>query len=60
MDGNAITFGLASTPGPDWLRDVVPTLGLRLKVYKSLRTLLTFDQVGGCAGLCLFAEVLMT
>ena len=26
MDGAAIAFGLASAPGPDWLKDVVPIL----------------------------------
>ena len=38
MDGAAIAFGLASAPGPDWLKDVVPTLGQRLKVHNSLRS----------------------
>ena len=46
MDGNAINFGLASAPGPDWLKDVVPTLGLRLKVHNSLRALCSTNQVG--------------
>lgn len=51
MDGNAIIWGLASTPGPDWLRDVVPTFGLRLRVYQSLQTLLASDQISSCAGI---------
>lgn len=39
MDGNAISIGFASSPGPDWLKDVVPKTGLRLKVYSALRAL---------------------
>ena len=38
MDGKAIAFGLATAPGPDWLKDLIPTLGLRLKVHNSLRS----------------------
>ena len=38
MDGKDIAFGLATAPGPDWLKDVIPALGLRLKVHNSLRT----------------------
>ena len=45
MDGKAIAFGLASAPGPDWLRDVVPTLGLRLKVHNALCSLVSPSQV---------------
>ena len=45
MDGSAISFGVASTPGPDWLRDVVPVLGLRLKVHNRLRSLVASCQV---------------
>lgn len=42
MDGEAIltAFGLSS--GPDCLRDVLPKYGLRVKVYKSLKT--SIDQ----------------
>ncbi|SMN12479.1 hypothetical protein SPBRAN_1134 [uncultured Candidatus Thioglobus sp.] len=39
MDGSAIALGLASTPGPDWLKDVVPKVGQRLKVHNALRAL---------------------
>lgn len=45
MDGKAIAFGLASSPGHDWLKDVVPALGLRLKVHNALRTLVNVFQV---------------
>ena len=38
MDGEAICAALASTPGPDSLRDVVPKLGLRLKVYRVIKS----------------------
>jgi len=44
MDGKAITFGLASAPGHDWLRDVVPVFGQRLKVHNALRTLVAESQ----------------
>lgn len=40
MDGDAICAALASTPGPDSLRDVVPKLGYRLKVYRALKSAL--------------------
>ena len=39
LDGNAIAFGIASSPGPDWLRDVISTLGTRLKAHQALRSL---------------------
>lgn len=45
LDGCAITVGMASSPGPDWLKDVIPILGTRLKVHQALRTLLTDKQV---------------
>ncbi len=45
LDGKAIAVGLASSPGPDWLKDVVPTLGLRLKVHNAVRTMYSEWQV---------------
>lgn len=39
MDGDAILVGFSSTPGPDWLKDMIPKVGLRLKVYSALRDL---------------------
>lgn len=45
MDGNAILMGFASCPGPDWLKDVVSKVGLRLKVYSALRALHQQSQV---------------
>lgn len=45
LDGNAIAMGLASTPGPDWLKDIIPTLGVRLKVHNALRTLYNANMV---------------
>ena len=44
MDGAAITAGLASGPGPDWLKEVVPKVGLRLKVYGCIRSFFTPSQ----------------
>lgn len=37
LDGHAIGVGLSTSPGPDWLKDVVPQLGVRLKVHQALR-----------------------
>lgn len=45
MDGNAVAMSLASVPGPDWLKDIIPTLGVRLKVHTALRTLYNDDLV---------------
>ncbi len=45
MDGDAIAVGLASGPGADWLKEVVPKVGLRLKVYGTLRSFFTQCQV---------------
>lgn len=39
MDGDAILVGFASSSGPEWLKDIVPKVGLRLKVYSALRSL---------------------
>jgi len=52
MDGEAICVALASTPGPDSLRDVIPKLGLRLKVYQVIKAALDkqySEQVPTCA-----------
>lgn len=35
MDGDSIAVGLASSTGPDWLKDVISKVGLRLKVHSS-------------------------
>ena len=51
MDGEAICAALASTPGADSLRDVVPELGLRLKVYGAVKAALDkhySEQVSTC------------
>ena len=40
LDGKAIAIGISTSPGPDWLKDVVRKVGLRLKVHKELRQLL--------------------
>ena len=40
MDGEAISVAFAACPGPDCLRDVLPKLGQRLKVYKELKACL--------------------
>lgn len=47
MDGIAIAIGLSTSPGPDWLKDVVSKVGLRLKVHSALRTLYNQSQVSG-------------
>ncbi len=40
MDGKAIAIGISTSPGPDWLKDVVKKVGIRLKVHRELRQLL--------------------
>ena len=45
MDGEAICLALATTAGPDCLRDVIPKYGLRLKVYQAIKVALA-QQVG--------------
>lgn len=42
MDGEAAAAAFATCAGPDCLKDVIPKLGSRLKVYNALR--LVFDQ----------------
>ena len=39
MDGSAIAYGLDSSPGPNWLKDVIPKVGTRLKVHHALSQL---------------------
>ena len=45
MDGEAICAALASSPGPDALRDLIPKLGVRLKVYRAIRSVLDQQYV---------------
>lgn len=45
MDGEAITVIFTTSPGPDCLKDVLPKLGQRLKVYNALRCLYEEFQV---------------
>lgn len=44
MDGSAVKYGLGTSPGPQWLQEIVPVLGQRLKVHNDLRTLCMQDQ----------------
>ena len=37
-------YGLGTSPGPQWLQEIVPVLGQRLKVHNDLRTLCLQDQ----------------
>lgn len=45
LDGSAISMGLASSPGPDWIKEIVPLLGVRLKVHNALRALFKEEMV---------------
>lgn len=45
LDGQAVAAGLGGSNGCDWLKDVVPKIGLRLKVHKSLEDLFHKMQV---------------
>ena len=49
LDGSAIVFGLGTTPSPAWLKDVVPALGLRLKVHNALRS---WNAAGEVSSVC--------
>jgi hypothetical protein len=40
MDGVAVATAFTTAPGPDCLKEVVPKLGQRLKVYKAIKTLI--------------------
>ena len=42
MDGEATAAAFATCAGPDCLKDVIPKLGSRLKVYNALK--LVIDQ----------------
>lgn len=44
MDGSAVKYGMGTSPGPQWLQEIVPVLGQRLKVHNDLRTLCMQDQ----------------
>lgn len=48
MDGEAIFTALATCPGPDSLREVIPKLGDRLKVYGVIRSALEQQYNVGC------------
>ena len=48
MDGEAICTALATCPGPDSLREVIPKLGVRLKVYRVIRSALEKQYNVGC------------
>lgn len=37
MDGEAVAAAFATSPGADCLKEIVPRLGVRLKVYNALR-----------------------
>ena len=39
LEDSAVSVGLASCPGLDWLHEIVSVLGRRLKVHRSLRAL---------------------
>ena len=45
MDGDAIVLGLASCPGPDWLKEIIPKVGQRFKVYRLLSSLCTDTEL---------------
>ena len=49
MDGTAIKYGLGTSPGPQWLQEIVPVLGQRLKVHNDLRTLCMQDEELSCS-----------
>ena len=46
MDGEAIATAFATLPGPNCLRDVLPKLGVRLKVYSAIKQQLQCEVSG--------------
>lgn len=40
MDGKAIAIGMSTSPGPEWLKEIVKKVGNKLKVHRELRALL--------------------
>lgn len=59
MDGEAICSALASTPGPDSLRDL-PKLGLWLKVYHVTTSALYQQYREQVSASAAFKKVLLT
>ena len=45
MDGEATAAAFATCSGPDCLKDVIPKLGARLKVYNALKLVLNKQKV---------------
>ena len=39
MDGESLEALLADTPGPNCLRELIPKLGVRLRIYQRIRLL---------------------
>ena len=39
MDGDALSTLIGITPGPDCLKDLVPKVGVRLKVYQCIKAI---------------------
>ena len=37
MDGESLMTLISVTPGPDCLKDLIPKIGIRLKVYRSIK-----------------------
>ena len=45
MDGESLVTLMGSKPGPDSLKDLVEKVGLRMKLYKAIRTLYAEEDV---------------
>lgn len=45
MDGDALATLLSLTPGPDSLKELVSKVGLRIKVYKVIKSLYDKESV---------------
>ena len=48
MDGESLEALLTADKGPDCLKDLIPKLGVRLRVYKRIKSL-CFNQAGAPA-----------
>ena len=48
MDGEAVEAAFAAIPGPDCFKDLIPKLGLRLKVYNEIKALFLDEVIQVC------------
>lgn len=52
MDGDALVTLVGLTPGPDSLKELVSKVGLRMKVYKVIKSLYNKESASVSKSLC--------